>query len=133
MIRRAISEKVLQLATKFPVISLTGPRQSGKTTLAKHLFPDHTYVTLENPDHREVVKLAPKSFLQQRSPAGIIIDEAQYVPEIFSYVQLAADENNKSGEFVLCGSQHFLLMEKITKASPGGWVYSTCYHSVWRN
>ncbi len=119
MVARAISEKVLQLATKFPVISLTGPRQSGKTTLVRQLFPDHTYVTLENPDFRTAAKLSPKSFLKQRKEKGIIIDEAQYVPEIFSYVQLEADENNKSGEFVLCGSQHFLMMEKITQSLAG--------------
>ncbi|MDX2248741.1 MAG: ATP-binding protein [Bacteroidia bacterium] len=118
MIHRSVSEKILYLAQKFPVVSLTGPRQSGKTTLVRELFPDYAYLTLENPSHRQAAKEAPLAFLRQNSK-GIIIDEAQYVPEIFSYVQLEADEHNKSGEFILCGSQHFLMMEKITQSLAG--------------
>ncbi|MEZ4828233.1 MAG: ATP-binding protein [Bacteroidia bacterium] len=118
MIQRSISEKILSLAQKFPVVSLTGPRQSGKTTLVRELFPDYAYLTLENPNQRQAAKEAPLAFLQQNTK-GIIIDEAQYVPEIFSYVQLEADEHNKSGEFILCGSQHFLMMEKITQSLAG--------------
>ncbi len=96
IVNRSISEKVLQLASKFPVLSITGPRQSGKTTLVKASFPDYTYVSLENPDTRMAAREAPRSFLRQRKK-GMIIDEAQYVPEIFSYVQLEADENNRPG------------------------------------
>lgn len=118
MITRFISEKLLQLAEKFPVVSIMGPRQSGKTTLARELFPEHTYFNLENPDHREAARVSPRDFLRQRNK-GIIIDEAQYVPEIFSYVQIEADERNQSGEFILSGSQNFLLMEKITQSLAG--------------
>ena len=82
MIPRFLSAKVLYLATKFPVVSVTGPRQSGKTTLVKHLFPDYAYVNLENPDTRQAARLAPRDFVRQ-APKGLIIDEAQYVPEIF--------------------------------------------------
>ncbi|MFM9948351.1 MAG: ATP-binding protein [Saprospiraceae bacterium] len=118
MIQRALSSKVLHLATKFPVVSVTGPRQSGKTTLVRHLFPEYTYVNLENPDTRQMAQLAPRDFVRQ-SPNGLIIDEAQYVPEIFSYIQLEADEHNRPGAFVLCGSQHFLLMERISQSLAG--------------
>jgi len=118
MIPRTIAEKVLHLATKYPVISITGPRQSGKTTLVRQLFPDYTYVNLENPDDRQAAKEAPREFLNV-STKGIVIDEAQYVPEIFSYIQLFADEHKQNGEFILTGSQHFLFMEKITQSLAG--------------
>ncbi len=118
MITRAISEKIKQLAGKFPVVSVTGPRQSGKTTLVRQLFPDHKYVNLEHPDFRLAARQAPLDLLRHNAK-GIIIDEAQYAPEIFSFIQLAADERNVSGEFVLTGSQHFLFMEKITQSLAG--------------
>lgn len=118
MIQRAVAEKVLYLASKFPVVSVTGPRQSGKTTLVRHLFPNYAYINLENPDARQAAKIAPRDFVRQ-STGGLIIDEAQYVPEIFSYLQLEADEHNRPGSFVLCGSQHFLLMERITQSLAG--------------
>lgn len=102
MIHRAISEKVTYLASKFPVVSVTGPRQSGKTTLVRELFPDYMYVNLESPDFRQMARLAPRDFVRQGAN-GLIIDEAQYVPEMFSYIQLAADETNRPGQFILCG------------------------------
>ncbi|MCS7035728.1 MAG: ATP-binding protein [Saprospiraceae bacterium] len=118
MIPRTLAQKVLYLATKFPVVSITGPRQSGKTTLARSLFPDYGYVNLENPDARMAARTAPLDFLRQ-STGGLIIDEAQYVPELFSYLQLEADERNQPGNYILCGSQHFLLMERITQSLAG--------------
>jgi predicted AAA+ superfamily ATPase len=118
MIHRAISEKVTYLASKFPVVSVTGPRQSGKTTLVRELFPDYMYVNLESPDFRQMARLAPRDFVRQGAN-GLIIDEAQYVPEMFSYIQLAADETNRPGQFILCGSQHFLLMERISQSLAG--------------
>lgn len=87
MIQRHLSDKVIQLASKYPVISVTGPRQSGKTTLVKQLFPDYAYVNLENPDARFAATHSPKDFLNHRR-RGIVIDEAQYVPEIFSHIQV---------------------------------------------
>lgn len=124
MIPRLLSEKIKHLATKYPVVSVTGPRQSGKTTLVRHLFPEHVYFNLENPEIRQMAQISPRSFLRQ-FPKGIIIDEAQYVPELFSYIQLEADENNRVGEFILCGSQHFLMMERISQSLAGrvGIVY----------
>ncbi len=118
MVPRILAEKVLLLATKFPVVSVTGPRQSGKTTLVRHLFPDYTYVNLEDPDARQMAQLAPRDFVRQ-SPKGLIVDEAQYVPEIFSYIQVESDARNKPGAFILCGSQHFLLMERISQSLAG--------------
>jgi hypothetical protein len=115
---RILSEKITVLATKFPVVSVTGPRQSGKTTLVRQLFPNHTYCNLENPDYRAAARQSPRDFLRQ-NPRGLIIDEAQYVPELFSYLQIEADEQNQPGMFVLCGSQHFLLMEKISQSLAG--------------
>lgn len=115
---RILSEKIKVLATKFPVVSVTGPRQSGKTTLVQHLFPEYTYCNLENPDYRMAALNSPREFLRQ-NPCGLVIDEAQYVPELFSYLQLEADEHNRPGMFILCGSQHFLLMEKISQSLAG--------------
>ncbi|HMQ89956.1 MAG TPA: ATP-binding protein [Flavilitoribacter sp.] len=118
MIYRAISEKIKALAAKFPVVSLTGPRQSGKTTLVRELFPDYKYINLEHPDYRLAAQQAPQELLRHGAK-GIIIDEAQYAPDIFSYIQLAADERNIPGEFILTGSQHFLFIEKITQSLAG--------------
>ncbi len=113
-----MAEKVRQMATKMPVLSLTGPRQSGKTTLAKSVFPKHIYVNLENPDVYDEAKADPRRFLSQHKH-GIIIDEAQKMPELFSYIQTISDERGKAGEFILTGSQNFLLFEKITQSLAG--------------
>ncbi|MEM7659059.1 MAG: ATP-binding protein, partial [Bacteroidota bacterium] len=118
MIERTISDKLRQLVTKFPVVSLTGPRQSGKTTLLRNLFPDYTYVNLELPPVRQAAKESPQAFLRQGNP-GMIIDEAQHVPELFSYIQVEADEHQQNGRFLLCGSQHFLMMENISQSLAG--------------
>lgn len=118
MIPRTLAQKALYLASKFPILSITGPRQSGKTTLARHLFPDYVYVNLEHPNVRLAARASPSDFLRQ-SEKGMIIDEAQYTPELFSYLQLEADEQNRPGRFILCGSQHFLLMERITQSLAG--------------
>lgn len=106
------------MATKMPVISITGPRQSGKTTVAKMCFPDYDYVNLENPDTLEDAKSDPRLFLS-RHVKGLIIDEIQVFPALFSYIQTISDENNKTGEFILTGSQNFLLLEKISQSLAG--------------
>lgn len=123
MIKRIVAEKIKQMAVKMPIISITGPRQSGKTTLAKAVFPKHTYVNLESPDVYEEAKSDPRSFLTQHK-YGLIVDEAQKMPELFSYIQTISDENNKPGEFIITGSQNFLLSEKISQ-SLAGRVYIT--------
>jgi predicted AAA+ superfamily ATPase len=118
MIDRSIATHIRQLAAQFPVVSVTGPRQSGKTTLVKQLFPHFAYVNLEDIELRQLAEQDPKYFLQQ-FPGGLIVDEAQYVPALFSYIQLEADRRGRAGEFVLTGSQHFLFMEKITQSLAG--------------
>ena len=125
---RNIEPKLLEMAEKFPVIAITGPRQSGKTTLAKKLFADHAYLvwlgvqawrtTLENPETREFAISDPKGFLAQFTE-GVIIDEVQHVPELFSYIQGIVDETGDTGKFILTGSQNFLLMEKVSQSLAG--------------
>lgn len=117
-IEREVSDKLLKLSKKYPVISLTGPRQSGKTTLVKKTFPKMKYYSLENPDNLEFALSDPRSFLNQ-SADGMIIDEAQKAPELFSYIQEIVDTSNKSGMYILTGSQNFLLLEKITQSLAG--------------
>lgn len=118
MIARALAEKTLLLATQFPVVNITGPRQSGKTTLVRQLFADYQYVNLEHPDQRHAAREAPMELLSH-SGKGLIIDEAQHVPELFSHLQLVVDERNQSGEFILTGSQQYLLMVRVAQSLAG--------------
>lgn len=117
-IERKIATAMLKLINKYPVLALTGPRQSGKTTLLKSLFPNYNYVNLENPDMREFALSDPKGFLQQYSEY-VIIDEALRVPELFSYIQTKVDESGLMGQFILSGSQNFHLMQNITQSLAG--------------
>ncbi|MCS7035724.1 MAG: ATP-binding protein [Saprospiraceae bacterium] len=100
------------------MLSITGPRQSGKTTLVQQVFPDYEYADLENPLTREYARENPFRFLRQ-APQGIILDEAQRLPELFSYVQVHVDETRQNGRVILTGSQNFLLLEKITQSLAG--------------
>jgi len=118
MIQRDITAKLLQLAGKFPVVSLTGPRQSGKTTLLKNVFPGKAYVSLEDIDVRQFATDDPRGFLATY-PYGAILDEVQRVPDLFSYIQGIVDERNLPGEFILSGSQNFLLMQNISQSLAG--------------
>jgi uncharacterized protein len=118
MIKREISKKILELSEKFPVITVTGPRQSGKTTLLKNLFGNLFYTSLENPETRMFAIQDPKNFLLQFSNGGII-DEAQLVPELFSYIQGIVDQSGKTGQFILSGSQSFLLHNRISQSLAG--------------
>lgn len=118
MIERAIRHKIDELLKKYPIISITGPRQSGKTTLCKMLRPDFQYVNLEGFEERQFAKEDPKGFLETYQN-GVIIDEAQYVPELFSYLQVVTDLRQRTGEYILTGSQNFLLLEKITQSLAG--------------
>ncbi len=118
MLHRTISTKVNELLDKYPIVSITGPRQSGKTTLTRMLRPDYKYVTLENPTDRLFAQQDPVGFLETYQN-GAIIDEVQYVPELFSYLQVFTDARQRMGEYILTGSQNFLLMEKITQSLAG--------------
>jgi len=113
MIERDLKKKLLYLSSKFPVVTVTGPRQSGKTTLVKNSFPEKKYVSLEDVDNRKFALEDPRGFLKTYENA--IIDEAQKAPDLFSYIQTKVDEDNIPGQYILTGSQNFLLFEKITQ------------------
>jgi len=119
MIDREITAKLGILARGFPVLSLTGPRQSGKTTLVREIFPDFAYLNLENLDVMAAATEDPRRFLEAHAETGAIIDEAQRAPELFSYLQGIVDESGRMGRFVLTGSQNFLLLEKISQSLAG--------------
>ena len=117
MIKRTLTPKLTDLAQKFQVITLTGPRQSGKTTLVRAAFPSLAYVSLEEPDIRQIALTDPRGFLANY-PAGAILDEIQNTPELFSYIQTIVD-NDRNVQFILTGSSNFLLMEKISQTLAG--------------
>lgn len=118
MIQRELTDKIRQMAEKFPIVTLTGPRQSGKSTLLRTMFPDYKYVSLENLDSREFAITDPRGFLQTY-PSHTIIDEAQQAPQLFSYLQTHVDSANKSGMYMIAGSQNFQLLERINQSLAG--------------
>ena len=117
MFKRTLTTKIISLAEKFQVITLTGPRQSGKTTLVKAAFPTLPYVSLEEPDVRQIALTDPRGFLVNY-PTGAILDEVQHTPELFSYIQSLVDGDPEI-QFILTGSANFLLMEKISQTLAG--------------
>lgn len=120
IIQRDIEQAINKHFKNYPVIGLTGPRQSGKTTLTKLIFKGHKYVTLEDIDTKRYAASDPRGFLTYESKyQGLIIDEIQNVPELFSYIQSIVDNNKKASEYILTGSQNFLLLEKITQSLAG--------------
>ena len=118
MIERDISRQVLANARWFPVVSVTGPRQSGKSTLVKHLFADYEYINLEDDRFYNLAMESPADFIRER-PGRLVIDEAQRIPEIFNAIQVASDERGETGQYVLSGSQNFLLSRRITQSLAG--------------
>ena len=118
IIDRSIALQVKKRVKHYPIVSLTGPRQSGKTTLVKHLFPHWTYVSLEDPDRYAFAENDPRGFLEEYS-YQVILDEIQRAPALFSYLQSHVDNQGKSGQYILTGSQNFLLLEKITQSLAG--------------
>ncbi len=117
-LERDIAPKILTALSQYPIIAITGPRQSGKTTLCKMIKPHFTYVNLEDLSTREFAKSDPKGFLKTYSK-NIIIDEIQYAPDLLSYLQVHTDESQQNGEFILTGSQNFLLLEQISQSLAG--------------
>jgi predicted AAA+ superfamily ATPase len=107
-----------KLADQYPIVTVTGPRQSGKTTLCRTSFPDKSYVNLERPDTREFADSDPRGFLASY-PHGAVLDEIQRVPELASFVQPLIDENGAAGQFIITGSQQFEVMTKITQSLAG--------------
>ena len=118
MLARDAEKTLIRLAKSFPVVAITGPRQAGKTTLAKAVFKDKPYVSLENPDEREFAQNDPKRFLA-RFPNGAVLDEVQRCPALLSWLQGVVDERGVMGDFVLTGSAQFDLIEGITQTLAG--------------
>lgn len=118
IVGRNLGPSLLESATRFPVLTLTGPRQSGKTTLVKSLFESHAYVTLEAPDEREFAARDPRAFLSQLE-GGAIIDEVQYVPDLVSYIQTIVDENPVPGSWILTSSENLTLSQTVSQSLAG--------------
>lgn len=118
MISRLITSTIERLAKGFPVLVLTGPRQSGKTTLVRNVFPDKPYVSLENPDMRLFASEDPRGFLA-RYPDGAILDEVQRAPDLLSYIQGIVDEQRTPGRYILTGSQNFALSRQVSQSLAG--------------
>ncbi len=118
MISRNLTPTLQQAARHYPVVLVTGPRQSGKTTLCRATFPDHAYVSLEPLDQRESALSDPRGFLQDLS-AGAVIDEVQHAPGLLSYLQDTVDRDATPGRFILTGSQHFALTAQVAQSLAG--------------
>ena len=118
MIPRHATSTLLRLAKGFPIVAITGPRQSDKTTLARALFANKPYVSLENPEEREFAQTDPRRFLE-RFADGAILDEVQRCPALLSWLQQWVDERKRMGDFILTGSAQFDLMAGITQSLAG--------------
>ncbi|HAM98951.1 MAG TPA: AAA family ATPase [Marinilabiliales bacterium] len=118
MIKREAENELRYLATQFKAVAVVGPRQSGKTTLVRMVFEGKAYVSLENPDIRRFAMEDPRGFLYNY-PNGAILDEIQRVPHLFSYLQQVLDERASKGQFILTGSNNFLLQESISQSLAG--------------
>lgn len=117
MIERTVESGLLRLAGRYPVVTITGPRQSGKTVLSRKCFPEHLYLNLEKPDTREYARKDPVGFLSRSGK--MVIDEVQRVPDLVSYVQDAVDESGEAGRFVLTGGHRFGLTEAVSQSLAG--------------
>ena len=118
MVPRALTPRLLAAAAKFPVVTVTGPRQSGKTTLCRTVFPHKAYVSLEAPDIREYARSDPRGFLGDHR-AGAILDEIQRVPELLSYLQGEVDTRREPGRFILTGSANLTLLGSVSQSLAG--------------
>jgi len=119
MIDRIIAPHLKRLASQYPVVTITGPRQSGKTTLCRSLFPEKQYVSLEDPDQRRLANSDPREFLDRVRKGGAILDEIQKAPELVSYIQGIVDEDDILGQFILTGSEQFELTGAISQSLAG--------------
>ncbi|MBV5283248.1 MAG: ATP-binding protein [Paludibacter sp.] len=117
-IDREINTELVDLALHYPVVMITGPRQAGKTSLARQVFPDKPYYSIENPDVRQQISTDPRAFFTS-NPDGAIIDEFQRYPEILSYIQGIVDEKKQNGQFILTGSNNVSMLSKVTQSLAG--------------
>ena len=124
MIKRDAENELSDLARQFKAVAVTGPRQSGKTTLTRYVFKDRSYVSLENPGHRQFAMDDPVGFLKTYEK-GAVIDEIQRAPELLSYFQQILDEQQEPGKFIFTGSNNFLLRENISQSLAGRIAYLT--------
>jgi hypothetical protein len=118
MLKRNISSDLLRLAASYPIVTLTGPRQSGKTTLIRALFPDKPYLSLEDPDVRLSANSDPRGLLD-RYPEGAIFDEVQRAPDLLSYLQTRVDQSSVAGQYLLTGSAQFELLDSLSQSLAG--------------
>lgn len=126
LINRRLANHVRKVADYYPVLSVAGPRQAGKSTMLKQIFPSYQYVSLEDPDSNAFATSDARGFFE-RYQEGIIIDEAQKVPELFSYLQGVVDKNRAPGRFILSGSQNYLMHRNITQSLAGRIDLSTLF------
>jgi len=117
-IERLLSKKIVQLSKGFPVVYVTGPRQSGKSTMLKHVFSEYGYANLEDPDIRAFAVGDPRGFLAAYRPP-LVIDEAQQAPSLFSYIQTAVDQADTPGMYILSGSRNFLMLRSVSQSLAG--------------
>jgi uncharacterized protein len=128
IIHRDLAPLIQEMSTQFPVVAILGPRQSGKTTLAQLLFPNHAYISLEDFDMRTIAQEDPRRFLKDYpNTYGIILDEIHYAPQILSYIQTIVDREKKYGYFIVTGSQNFLVNEAITQSLAGRIAITTLF------
>ena len=119
MVPRTLAEEVNRSLGSFPILSITGPRQAGKTTLVRDLFPEYRYFNLEALDVRAIAEEDPRRFVEDHIKQGMVIDEAQRAPSLFSYLQTVVDADGTMGRVVFTGSQHFLLLESVAQSLAG--------------
>ncbi len=117
-IRRDVASHISALCESFPVVTITGPRQSGKTTLCRDLFPDKPYLSLESLDQREYASGDPRAFLDEYRE-GAVIDEVQRVPDLLSYLQTEVDQDPRAGRFILTGSANLALLQSVSQSLAG--------------
>jgi predicted AAA+ superfamily ATPase len=126
IVQRSMTGIIAKTLKQFPIVSITGPRQSGKTTLAHLAAVGYTYLNMEIEEHKHFAVKDPNGFLKKYN-YKIILDEVQAVPSLFPYLQQHTDKQNKNGAYLLSGSQNFLLMEKISQTL-AEWLYFPCCH-----
>ena len=118
IVKRQLEKSIQSLLSKYPILAITGPRQSGRTTMLKNILPTYRYVSLEDTDERSFANDDPTGFLKKYD-SKVIFDEVQRTPDLFSYLQTNVDKSGQMGQYILSGSQNFHLLERITQSLAG--------------